>query len=556
MSTKLDYFLEHHQSLLPEITAPDNKGRLFPIRLPDFPDGRQFQAAWLVLPPGFPCDGLARIRVSKDAVLRIPHVEYDGNLCLEGDPGNSSGATTEDRLDVLLRQFYLKFLDPWCAGDLDEDFVRESLNYWTILVNRSASTRDAVTRIYTVDACHQDSRVYRARLLLPGRIVVAGDNPSLAEKFVTSLGANAQQVCNVLVADIPISHELTPLTWPCSQVELERLLAGRLGSILRNKFGRQLNRRGRRIHHIVLLRAPRCNYGFLLTGGPPTVVKRGLSTLAYVTRKMLPLLVSRIDPLWTCGREQHPEISNRQQQHVLIFGAGALGSFVIDQLAKAGVGRISVVDLDFISTANIGRHLLGAESVGRDKASALVQRIALSNPASLLEHHNESAQVWIAKHTLSEVDVVLDLTGEPDVRWCLEQARVIHPCPLLIGWMEPYVAAAHACLLPAGERWMRSQTDPLELLQSVDWPNDVILREPACSGDFQSYTPAAAAHAVALVAEAALAMIDNQIDKPVLRSWVRGQYFLDAHYRGLVHRDWAKAAAPYDGLSLERAWYE
>jgi len=61
-------------------------------------------------------------------------------------------------------------------------------------------------------------------------------------------------------------------------------------------------------------------------------------------------------------------------------------------------------------------------------------------------------------HTLEEVDIVLDLTGEPDVRWCIEQARLAMPRPLLIGWMEPYVAAAHACMLPAGARWMDCAT--------------------------------------------------------------------------------------------------
>lgn len=549
-------FLEQHPSLLPEATGHREHVRLFPIRLPEFPDGRQFQSAWLVLPPGFPNNDSASIRLSSDAVLRIPHVEHSGNLCLEGDPGPSSGNSAEDRVNVLLRHFYVKFLDPWIIGELDGDFGQEALNYWTILVNRSASSSDAVTRIYTVDDRQHVARVYQARLLLPSRIVVAGDNPALADRFVASLGYRALQTRNVLVADIPISHALTPLTWPRAQPALERLVAGRLGKSLSNKFRRQERRRGQAIHRIVLLRAPHCSFGFLLTGGPPTVAGRGIIKRAYPTTRMLPLLVDRIDPLWTCGREQHPEIARRQTRHVLVLGAGALGSPVIDQLAKAGVGRISVVDPDTLSTANIGRHLLGAEAIGHRKADFLVQRVALSNPAVLLKPYCESAQTWIAKHTLAEVDMVLDLTGEPDVRCCLEQARQVHPRPLLIGWMEPFVAAAHACILLARERWMRSASDPLEALQAVDWPKEVIQREPACSSDFQSYTPAAAAHAVAMISEAALALLDGEVAQSVVQSWVRGKRFLQAHYPGLEHRAWAKAAAPYDGISLERAWHE
>lgn len=553
MSVRLDSFLKHHQSLMPELTAPSNKERLFPIRLPgSFPDGRQFQAAWLVLPPKFPNQGIARIRLSSDAVLRLPHIESDGYLCIDGDPGSANGNTAEDRLDVLLRKFYLDFLDLWFSGELDADFSEEALNYWKIHVFQSASVYDAVTRIYTVDVGLKKPRVYHARLLLPGRIVVAGDNLSLADGVIKSLGAQARQISNVLVADIPISHVLTPSTWPRKQTDLERLIANRLPESLHSKFGKQTRRRGRAIHRIVILRAPRCNFGFLLSGGPPTVVERGRSTRAYPTRKMLPLFVERIDPSWTCGRDQHPEIVNRQQQHVLVLGAGALGSPVIDQLAKAGIGHISVVDPEMLTTANIGRHLLGAESIGRAKADVVTQRIALSNPAVRLDSFRMFAQAWINKHTLAGVDIVLDLTGEPEVRWCLEKARKVNPCSLLIGWMEPYVAAAHACLLPAGESWMFATIDPLESLQAVDWPSEVMQREPACSSEFQAYTSAAATHAVATVAEAALAMIDNHIDLPVIRSWVRGQRFLDAHYPGLKHRNWAEKAAPFDGISMER----
>jgi hypothetical protein len=556
MSVSLKKFLQQHKSLMPELNRANNKERVFPIRLPDLPDGRQFQAAWLVLPSGFPDEGLARIRLSEDAVLQLPHVESKGDICLEGDSGAISGNAPEDRINGLLRKFFLDFLDPWLMGELDADFGNEALNYWTIHVFRSASSYDAVTRVYTSDNRTRKPRVYQARHLLPSRIVIAGNNSTLADRFIQSLGNQASQVKNVLVADIPISYELTPSTWPQNQSDLERLIANRLPLCLRQEFARHSGRRGRAIHRIGILRAPRCSFGFLLSGGPPTVVERGRSKRSYPTLKMLPLLVERIDPSWTYGRDHHPEIVSRLQQHVLVLGAGALGSAVIDQLSKAGIGRISVVDPETLATANIGRHLLGAESIGRAKADTLARRIALSNPAVRLDPFKVSAQAWIDKHTLAGVDVVLDLTGEPEVRWYLEKAREVKPCPLLIGWMEPYVAAAHACLLPAGEKWMFTPSDPLESLQAFDWPAEVMQKEPACSSEFQAYTPAAAAHAVALVSEAALALIDNEVTQPIVRSWVRGRSFLDKYYPVLKHRDWAEKATPFDGISIERVLHD
>jgi hypothetical protein len=553
MSVGFEKFLTLHNSLLPELNqARGGKERLFPIRLPPLSEERQFQAAWLVIPPGYPNQGLAKIRLSEDAVLKLPHVESKGDICLDGDYGAVSGNSPEDRINVLLRKFYLEFLEPWLTGDLDADFGAEAFNYWAIHVSKSASSYDAVTRIYTVDNRIKKPRVYQARLMLPSRIIIAGNNSSLADRFIQSLGNRAKQINNVLIADIPISYELTPSTWPCKQSDLERLISSRLSEDQRHKFGKQSGRRGRAIHRIVILRAPRCSFGFLLSGGPPTVVEKGCSKRAYPTRQMLPLLVDRIDPSWTYGRDQHTEVINRQQQHILVLGAGALGSAVIDQLAKAGIGRISVVDPDILTTANIGRHLLGAESIGRAKADGLTQRISLSNPAIKLDPFNMSAQAWINKYTLIGVDVILDLTGESEVRWFLEIARDANPCPLLIGWMEPYVAAAHACMLPMGEKWMFTAIDPLESLQAIDWPEEVMQKEPACSSEFQAYTPAAAAHAVALVSEAALALIDKKITRSIVRSWVRGQNFLDAHYPDLKFRNWSEKAASFDGISIER----
>lgn len=141
-------------------------------------------------------------------------------------------------------------------------------------------------------------------------------------------------------------------------------------------------------------------------------------------------------------------------KHVLVLGVGALGSPLIDHLAKAGVGRISVVDADNLSSANIGRHLLGAEAIGRKKVDAIAQRINSAYPATEVIPHAMTTAEWLKKNSLGDVDAVLDFTGEPDVRVQVEQARLNHPRPLLIGWMEPYVAAAHACVLPAGQRWL------------------------------------------------------------------------------------------------------
>ncbi len=309
------------------------------------------------------------------------------------------------------------------------------------------------------------------------------------------------------------------------------------------------------MHRVVLLRNPDVAFAYLLPGGPPTVldVYRGKKTFPPLLKPQ-PLMASRLDPDWTVGRDQHPEVSGRQAKHVLVLGGGALGSPSVDHLAKAGVGRISVVDADTMSSANIGRHLLGAESIGQNKVDAIAQRINSAYPATEVIPHAMSTAEWLKENTLADIDAVLDLTGEPDVRVQVDQARLSHPCPLLVGWMEPYVAAAHVCVLPAGQRWLQGPQDPLSCLEAVVWPSEVIRQEPGCSSRFQSYTAAAAEHAVALVAECALDMIDTPEAslEPMVRSWIRGQRYLDKHWPGLMHKEWAKAACEHDGLTMIR----
>ena len=138
------------------------------------------------------------------------------------------------------------------------------------------------------------------------------------------------------------------------------------------------------------------------------------------------------------------------------------------------------------------------------------------------------------------------------MRWHVDCARQQYSCPLLIGWMEPFVTAAHVCSLPSGTPWMQGTTDRMGELEAVSWPADVIRQEPGCSSKFQSYTASAAAHAVALVAENTLKLIDGDAPAPCVISWVRGKRFLDKHWPDLELREWARDATQYDGILMER----
>lgn len=65
---------------------------------------------------------------------------------------------------------------------------------------------------------------------------------------------------------------------------------------------------------------------------------------------------------------------------VLVCGAGGVGGYVIEALARAGVGAIDVLDNDLVSESNLNRQILAtADTVGKSKAQAAKQRILAIN---------------------------------------------------------------------------------------------------------------------------------------------------------------------------------
>ncbi len=75
------------------------------------------------------------------------------------------------------------------------------------------------------------------------------------------------------------------------------------------------------------------------------------------------------------------KIEKLQNATVMIFGCGAVGSFAIESLARAGVGNIILLDFDSITESNINRQLFALNStLGRKKIDIARERIADINP--------------------------------------------------------------------------------------------------------------------------------------------------------------------------------
>lgn len=67
--------------------------------------------------------------------------------------------------------------------------------------------------------------------------------------------------------------------------------------------------------------------------------------------------------------------------HVVVVGIGGVGSWSVEALARSGVRRLTLIDLDHVSESNINRQIHALEpTLGQAKAQAMRERIALFHP--------------------------------------------------------------------------------------------------------------------------------------------------------------------------------
>ncbi|MGL6066389.1 MAG: tRNA threonylcarbamoyladenosine dehydratase [Cetobacterium sp.] len=78
------------------------------------------------------------------------------------------------------------------------------------------------------------------------------------------------------------------------------------------------------------------------------------------------------------GEENLHKLKNA---HVLVFGVGGVGGFIVESLVRAGVGELTVVDFDTIDITNLNRQIIATQNtVGQDKVEAIKNRALSINP--------------------------------------------------------------------------------------------------------------------------------------------------------------------------------
>jgi tRNA A37 threonylcarbamoyladenosine dehydratase len=85
-------------------------------------------------------------------------------------------------------------------------------------------------------------------------------------------------------------------------------------------------------------------------------------------------------------------LANLARQRVAVFGLGGVGSYVVEALARAGIGRFLLVDHDTVCLTNTNRQLHAVEgNYGKAKAVVTAARVKAINPGAVVETKQEFA---------------------------------------------------------------------------------------------------------------------------------------------------------------------
>lgn len=126
-------------------------------------------------------------------------------------------------------------------------------------------------------------------------------------------------------------------------------------------------------------------------------------------------------------------IKKINKSRVIVFGAGGVGSFAIEALARMGVGRLGVVDSDCVARSNLNRQLIALNStVGRKKVDVVRERVSDISPDTVIDtfdlFYDEDTKDRI---DLSSYDYIIDAIDSMDSKVLLIKSASKQGIPII-----------------------------------------------------------------------------------------------------------------------------
>lgn len=225
---------------------------------------------------------------------------------------------------------------------------------------------------------------------------------------------------------------------------------------------------------------------------------------------------------------RNPAYSTRgiSKKKVLMVGLGSLGSKVTMELVREGIEDIYLIDPDRLADGNLGRHILGADDLGRQKVIALQEMINRDMPLVKVRSEDTFLQIQLLQdmNFLDQFDLIVITTAD---RWSEELLGVRKKdggkWGLVQGWSEPHALVGHVLSQPG-----TSTSDSSPLFDDAgnfkhsftEFPDHGYIPLPGCGAGFIPGGPLGLSQIAAMIARVSIDILTDADAAPSWHYWI------------------------------------
>lgn len=463
-----------------------------------------------------------------DLIFKIPHLDSDGKICVLPDYALTAQERPADVMGHLLGNARKIIFEPELS-----DFTDEFDHYWILAKNICKD------RIHLLDLpSNYGSEAVACRI--GSKVFMGKDKQILSDWIARYSGARLQasQVYPALVCSL--KHAIHPANFPMTVQDIQSLVSD--DSVARQRLEEHLAV-GSRVLFLLFIQQSHDGEVFggvaiqptklafnkaVICGFRPGKVpaniaaKRGRHILAHKTINLL--TVQRVDHQWihTRGGDGVSLLGKR----VTIVGAGSLGGYVTHLVARSGVSQIEIIDPDILSWDNVGRHVLGGQEVGQNKAEALRKRLEGELPHLEINSHasdwrtvyRENPAIFLESNLI--ISTVANWGVEHDLNYL--NRRIGSFPPVIFAWIEPYAVAGHClAVLPVGGCFACGMDSMGAFLYPVaSFPKATTHPQPGGCSVFQQYGPTSMMPIASMVADCSISILLHRTTRSEIWTWI------------------------------------
>jgi molybdopterin/thiamine biosynthesis adenylyltransferase len=370
----------------------------------------------------------------------IPHVETDGFVCFAENQGLIIDPSRFDEVIGESLKRALSQISKGVRGENLRDFANEFLPYWNrqkdILIIESfvePTLEPKLVQVFT------DGSTYK----------YVCDRESDKREYLSGFPMKHLTQRNALYVALPAGTVITPphpdSGWSPKEaiISITEHIDCEVSKAI-SKLSRKLKKR----EEFVVIYLPKLNgHGGSLFG----IICSGVREAHPLAGGTIPISITSVK----LSRRDRPLVLSRggadmdlHDKRILIVGCGSIGGFLGVELARAGVGRLMLVDHDQFEHENLFRHVLGMKHLYKNKAESLKEYITENIPymeVNALPKRIEEA-LKDEEIDFSRLDATVVALGDSPTELYLNrlaQSEKDSFPPFIFTWVEAYGIGGH-----------------------------------------------------------------------------------------------------------------